>query len=155
MKTVSLLWQSNVGLMFLLNDESKRETPAVVCFGEKQRFLGSAGASSAMMHPKTTISQIKRLIGRKFADPDVEKELKMLPVETSEGSDGGILIHLKYLEETHTFTPVQIMSMLFAHLKTMTEKDLETPISDCVIGVHHTLLTCRDGHILMQQKLLG
>ncbi|KAJ1441369.1 Heat shock protein 70 family [Sesbania bispinosa] len=123
------------GIDVLLNDESKRETPAVVCFGEKQRFLGSAGASSAMMHPKTTISQIKRLIGRKFADPDVEKELKMLPVETSEGSDGGILIHLKYLEETHTFTPVQIMSMLFAHLKTMTEKDLETPISDCVIGV--------------------
>ncbi|RDX91229.1 Heat shock 70 kDa protein 16, partial [Mucuna pruriens] len=123
------------GIDVLLNYESKRETPAVVCFGEKQRLLGSAGAASAMMHIKSTISQIKRLIGRKFGDPDVEKELKMLPVETSEGSDGGILIHLKYLGEIHVFTPVQIMSMLFAHLKTMTEKDLETPVSDCVIGV--------------------
>ena len=123
------------GIDVLLNDESKRETPAVVCFGDKQRFLGSVGASSAMMHPKSTISQVKRLIGRKFADPDVERELKMLPVETSEAPDGGILIQLEYLKETHMFTPVQIMSMLFAHLKTMTEKDMRLPISDCVIGI--------------------
>lgn len=123
------------GIDVLLNDESKRETPAVVCFGEKQRFLGSAGAASAMMHPKSTISQVKRFIGRRFLDPDMEKDLKMLPLETSQGPDGGVLFHLKYLDGIHTFTPVQIMSMLFAHLKTMTEKDLEAPISDCVIGI--------------------
>ncbi|KAG5017509.1 hypothetical protein JHK85_023645 [Glycine max] len=123
------------GIDVLLNYESKRETPAVVCFSEKQRILGSAGAASAMMHIKSTISQIKRLIGRKFADPDVKKELKMLPGKTSEGQDGGILIHLKYSGEIHVFTPVQFLSMLFAHLKTMTENDLEMPISDCVIGI--------------------
>ena len=123
------------GIDVLLNEESKRETPAVVCFGEKQRFLGSAGAASAMMHPKSTVSQVKRLIGRKFADPDVQNELKLLPVETSEGPDGGILIHLKYLKETHIFTPVQILAMLFAHLKIIAEKDLGTSVSDCVIGI--------------------
>ncbi|TKY57284.1 Heat shock 70 kDa protein 16 [Spatholobus suberectus] len=123
------------GIDVLLNDESKRETPAVVCFGEKQRFLGSAGAASAMMHPKSTISQVKRLIGRRFADPDVQNELRMLPVETSEGPDGGILIHLKYLKETHVFTPVQIVAMLFAHLKTIAGKHFGTAVSDCVIGV--------------------
>ncbi|XP_019459795.1 PREDICTED: heat shock 70 kDa protein 16-like [Lupinus angustifolius] len=123
------------GVDVLLNDESKRETPSVVCFGDKQRFLGSAGAASALMHPMSTISQVKRMIGRKFVDPDVQNELKMFPIETSKGPDGGILIHLKYLEETHTFTPVQILAMLFAHLKTITEKDLGTTVSDCVIGV--------------------
>ncbi|KAB1215205.1 Heat shock 70 kDa protein 16 [Morella rubra] len=123
------------GIDVLLNDESKRETPAVVCFGEKQRFLGSAGASSAMMNLKSTISQVKRLMGRRFADPDVQKELKMLPFETFEGPDGGILIRLKYLGESHTFTPVQIMAMLFAHLKEIAEQRLEMPISDCVIGI--------------------
>ncbi|KAJ7963831.1 Heat shock 70 kDa protein [Quillaja saponaria] len=87
------------------------------------------------MNPKSTVSQIKRLIGRKFSEPDVQNELKMFPVETSEGSDGGILIHLKYLGETHTFTPVQIMAMLFAHLKDITEKNLEMAISGCVIGI--------------------
>ncbi|CAL5190675.1 unnamed protein product [Lathyrus oleraceus] len=123
------------GVDVLLNDESNRETPAVVCFGEKQRFLGSAGAASALMHPKSTVSQVKRLIGRRFDDPDVQDDLKLLPVETSEGPDGGILIHLKYLKETHKFMPVQILAMLFAHLKTIAEHDLGGPVSDCVIGV--------------------
>ncbi|KDP39123.1 hypothetical protein JCGZ_00880 [Jatropha curcas] len=123
------------GIDVLLNDESKRETPAVICFGERQRLLGSAGAASAMMHPKSTISQVKRLIGRNFKDPDVQNDLKLLPFETSGGQDGGILIHLRYLGEIHTFTPVQIMAMLFSHLKEITEKDLEMPVSDCVIGI--------------------
>ncbi|RHN57769.1 putative Heat shock protein 70 family [Medicago truncatula] len=123
------------GVDVLLNNESNRETPAVVCFGEKQRFLGSAGAASAMMHPKSIVSQVKRLIGRRFDDPDVQNDLKMFPFETFEGSDGGILIHLEYLNETHKFTPVQILGMLFAHLKTIAENDLGSAVSDCVIGV--------------------
>lgn len=123
------------GVDVLLNDESKRENPAVVSFGEKQRFLGSAGAASASMHPKSTISQVKRLIGRNFREPSVQDDLKLLPYETSEGPDEGILIHLQYLNERHTFTPVQILAMLLAHLKQITEKNLQTQIADCVIGV--------------------
>ncbi|KAF8414092.1 hypothetical protein HHK36_002091 [Tetracentron sinense] len=123
------------GIDVLLNDESKRETPAVVSFGEKQRFLGSAGAASATMNPRSTISQVKRLIGRNFRQPDVQHELQLFPFEISEGPDGGILIHLQYLGETHTFTPVQIMAMLFSHLKQIAEKNLETLVSDCVIGI--------------------
>jgi len=123
------------GVDVLLNDESKRETPAVVCFGEKQRFLGSAGAASSVMNPKSTIFQVKRLIGRNFKDPEVQNELTLLPFETSEGKDGGILIHLKYLGEARTFTPVQILAMLFSNLKDITEKNLEIPVTDCVIGV--------------------
>ncbi|KAK1582396.1 hypothetical protein Q3G72_014566 [Acer saccharum] len=123
------------GVDVLLNDESKRETPGIVCFGEKQRFLGSAGAASAMMNPKSTVSQVKKLIGRRFEEPDVQNELKRLPFESSESPNGGILIKLKYKGETHTFTPVQIMGMLFAHLKDIAEKNLELPVKDCVIGV--------------------
>ncbi|KAL2495388.1 Heat shock 70 kDa protein 16 [Forsythia ovata] len=123
------------GIDVLLNDESNRETPSVVSFGEKQRFIGSAGAASATMNPKSTISQVKRLIGRKFSEPRVQDDLKLFPFETSEGPDGGIVIHLNYLNEKLTLTPVQILAMLLAHLKQIGEKNLETPISDCVIGV--------------------
>ncbi|KAF5455201.1 hypothetical protein F2P56_024803 [Juglans regia] len=122
------------GIDVLLNDESKRKTPAVVCFGEKQRFMGSAGAASALMNLKSTISQVKRLIGKEFLDMDVQNELKKLPFETSKGLDGGILIHLTNRGESHTCTPVQILAMLFSHLKEIIEKRLEMPISDCVIG---------------------
>lgn len=119
----------------LLNDESNRETPAVVCFGEKQRTLGCAGAATATMNPKSTIFQVKRLVGLNFSEPGVKDELKMFPFDTSEGPDGGILIHLQYLDEQHTFTPVQILAMLFAHLKDMTEKNLESSITDSVVGI--------------------
>ncbi|TMW92390.1 hypothetical protein EJD97_013122 [Solanum chilense] len=123
------------GIDVILNDESNRETPAVVSFGEKQRFIGAAGAASATMNPKSTISQVKRLIGRKYREPAVQKDLKLLPFATSEGPDGGILINLHYMDEKHSFTPVQIMAMLFAHLKQIAEKNLETDVSDCVIGI--------------------
>ncbi|NMR86009.1 Hsp70 family protein, partial [Vibrio parahaemolyticus] len=63
------------GIDVVLNDESKRETPAIVCFGDKQRFLGTAGAASTMMNPKNSISQIKRLIGRQFADPELQQDI--------------------------------------------------------------------------------
>ncbi|KAG6691572.1 hypothetical protein I3842_10G069700 [Carya illinoinensis] len=123
------------GIDVVLNDESKRETPAVVSFGVKQRFMGSAGAACATMNPKSTISQMKRLIGRKFKEPDVQNDLLLLPFESLEGPDGGILITLEYLGEIQKFTPEHILGMLFSHLKRITEKNLEMPISNCVIGI--------------------
>ncbi|KAJ0018175.1 hypothetical protein Pint_10955 [Pistacia integerrima] len=123
------------GVDVLLNDESKRETPAVVSFSEKQRLMGSAGAASALMNPRSTISQVKRLIGRKFREVDVHKDLKLLPFETCESHDGGILVRLEYLGETHMFTPVQILGMLLSNLKQIAEKNINMPASDCVIGI--------------------
>ncbi|KAJ4961231.1 hypothetical protein NE237_021141 [Protea cynaroides] len=123
------------GIDVLLNDESNCETSSVISVGEKQWFLGSAGAASATMNPKSTISQVKRLIGLNFRQPDVQDEQFFFPFETSEAADGGIRIHLQYLGEILKFTPVQILAMLFPHLKQMVEKNLENPISDCVIGI--------------------
>ncbi|XP_010458573.1 PREDICTED: heat shock 70 kDa protein 16 [Camelina sativa] len=123
------------GIDVLLNDESNRENPAMVSFGEKQRFMGAAAAASATMHPKSTISQLKRLIGRKFREPDVQNDLRLFPFEASEGSDGGIQIQLRYMGEIQRFSPVQILGMLLSHLKQTAEKSLKTPVSDCVIGI--------------------
>ncbi|KAK8931425.1 Heat shock 70 kDa protein 16 [Platanthera zijinensis] len=123
------------GIDVLLNDESSRETPAVVSFGEKQRFLGSAGAASAALHTKSTISQVKRLIGRDFRQPDVQEDLNRLPFATSEGPDGRILIHIRFMSEDRIFTPVQILGMILSHLKQVAEKNLQSAVTDCVIGI--------------------
>lgn len=123
------------GIDVLLNDESSRETPAVVSFGEKQRFLGSAGAASAALHTKSTISQVKRLIGRDFRQPDVQEDLNRLPFATSEGPDGRILIHIRFMNEDRIFTPVQILGMILSHLKQAAEKNLQSAVTDCVIGI--------------------
>ncbi|MQL83355.1 hypothetical protein Taro_015825 [Colocasia esculenta] len=123
------------GIDVLLNGESNRETPAVVCFGEKQRSLGAAGAASATMNPRSTVSQVKRLIGRAFRDPAVQEDLRRLPFGACEGPDGGVLVRVRYLNEERTFTPVQILAMLLSHLKQIAEKELESPVCDCVIGI--------------------
>ncbi|GJR77149.1 heat shock 70 kDa protein 16 [Tanacetum coccineum] len=123
------------GIDVLLNDEAKRETTGVVSFGDKQRFFGSAGAAFATANPKSTISQVKRLMGRQYKEPSVQDNLKFLPYATSEGPRGGILIELEYMAEKMMFTPLEILGMLFKHLKQVAEKNLEYAVVDCVIGI--------------------
>ncbi|KAG5016281.1 hypothetical protein JHK82_021950 [Glycine max] len=123
------------GIDVVLNDESKRETPAIVCFGDKQRFIGTAGAASTMMNPKNSISQFKRLIGRKFSDPELQRDLKSLPFLVTEGSDGYPLIHARYMGESKTFTPTQVFGMMLSNLKEIAEKNLTTAVVDCCIGI--------------------
>ncbi|GKD12035.1 heat shock 70 kDa protein 16-like protein, partial [Tanacetum coccineum] len=99
-------------------------------------FLGiPPGAAFATANPKSTISQIKRLIGRQYNEPSVQEDLKFLPFVTSEGPRGGILIELEYMKEKMMFTPVEILGMLFKHLKQIAEKNLESAVVDCVIGI--------------------
>nr|KAJ0208947.1 hypothetical protein LSAT_V11C400185130 [Lactuca sativa] len=123
------------GIDVVLNDESKRETPALVCFGDKQRFLGTAGAATSMMNPKNTISQIKRLIGCPFSDPELQQDLKALPFSVTEGPDGFPLINARYLGETKSFTPTQVMGIVFSNMKTIAEKNLNAAVVDCCIWV--------------------
>ncbi|AAD55461.1 Heat-shock protein [Arabidopsis thaliana] len=123
------------GIDVVLNDESNRETPAIVCFGDKQRFIGTAGAASTMMNPKNSISQIKRLIGRQFSDPELQRDIKSLPFSVTEGPDGYPLIHANYLGEKRAFTPTQVMGMMLSNLKGIAEKNLNTAVVDCCIGI--------------------
>uniref|UniRef100_A0A7N0TRT0 Uncharacterized protein n=1 Tax=Kalanchoe fedtschenkoi TaxID=63787 RepID=A0A7N0TRT0_KALFE len=123
------------GIDVVLNDESKRETPAVVCFGDKQRFIGTAGAATTMTNPKNAVSQIKRLIGRQFSDPELQRDLPALPFNVTEGPDGYPLINVQYLGEARSFTPTQVLGMLFSNLKEIAEKNLNAAVVDCCIGI--------------------
>ncbi|CAL0324129.1 unnamed protein product [Lupinus luteus] len=123
------------GIDVVLNDESKRETPAIVCFGDKQRFIGTAGAASTMMNPKNSISQMKRLVGKQFSDPELQKDLRSVPFVVTEGPDGYPLIHSRYLGEAKTFTPTQVLGMMFSNLKEIAQKNLNAAVVDCCIGI--------------------
>ncbi|XP_076941250.1 heat shock 70 kDa protein 16-like [Bidens hawaiensis] len=115
------------GIDVLLNHESNRETPAVVSFGDNQRFTG------ATSNPKSTVANIKHLIGKQYKQ--VTQHLKSLPFATTEGPRGGILIELSYLKTKWTFTPVEILAMVFKHLKLIAEENLEANVNDCVVGI--------------------
>ncbi|KAH7443289.1 hypothetical protein KP509_02G028700 [Ceratopteris richardii] len=123
------------GIDVVLNDESKRETPALVSFNEKQRFIGTAASAAITMNPKNTIAQIKRLVGRSYQDPDVQQELSLFPFRVSESPDGSLVIYVQYLGESRCFTPTQVLGMVLSNLKSIAEKNLQTHVSDCVIGI--------------------
>ncbi|KAL7598165.1 hypothetical protein Lser_V15G25056 [Lactuca serriola] len=97
--------------------------------------LNDDWAATSMMNPKNTISQIKRLIGRPFSDPELQQDLKALPFSVTEGPDGFPLINARYLRETKSFTPTQVMGMVFSNMKTIAEKNLNAAVVDCCIGV--------------------
>ncbi|AQK93137.1 Heat shock 70 kDa protein 14 [Zea mays] len=123
------------GIDVVLNEESKRETPAIVCFGDKQRFIGTAGAASSTMNPKNSISQIKRLLGRKFSDPELQRDLASFPFRVTEGPDGFPLVHVRYLGEERTFTSTQLLAMVLSNLKGIAEGNLNAAVVDCCIGI--------------------
>ncbi|CAN6340828.1 unnamed protein product [Urochloa humidicola] len=123
------------GIDVVLNEESKRETPAIVCFGDKQRFIGTAGAASSTMNPKNSISQIKRLLGRKFSDPELQSDIGSFPFRITEGPDGFPLVHVRFLGEERTFTPTQLLAMVLSNLKGIAEGNLKAAVVDCCIGI--------------------
>ncbi|KAM0899959.1 hypothetical protein ACQ4PT_020965 [Festuca glaucescens] len=123
------------GIDVVLNEESKRETPAIVCFGDKQRFIGTAGAANSTMNPKNSVSQIKRLLGRKFADPELQRDLQSFPFRVSEGPDGFPIVHAQYLGEERSFTPTQLLAMVLSNLKSIAEGNLNSAVIDCCIGI--------------------
>ncbi|KAF6145244.1 hypothetical protein GIB67_041439 [Kingdonia uniflora] len=119
----------------VLNDESKRETPGIVCFADKQRFMGTAGAASTMMNYRNSISQIKRLIGRQYSNPELQRDLKALSFIVIEGPDGYPLLQVQYLGETTYFTPIHLFGMVLSNLKRIAEKNLNAKVVDCCIGI--------------------
>jgi len=123
------------GIDVLLNKESKRETPAVVNFSDKMRFLGTDGSAKMGMAPANTVHQLKRLLGRKFKDPSVQADIAKMPFSVTEGPDGGCLINVQFLNEPHTFTPQQLVAMVLVDLKKIAEAESGVPPVDCVLSV--------------------
>jgi heat shock protein 4 len=105
-----------------------------VSFGPKQRQLGTDAVGSLSISPKSTIFGIKRLLGKKFSNPQVQGDIKKLPYEVTQGPDDAILINVDYLGERHSFTPEQIVAALIVDMKTIAEVD-GSPVSDCVLSV--------------------
>ncbi|XP_031630545.1 heat shock 70 kDa protein 4 isoform X2 [Contarinia nasturtii] len=123
------------GIETLANDYSLRATPACVAFAGKKRVLGVAAKNQQVTNMKNTVSNFKRLLGRKFNDPAIQDELKALPYRVEALPNGGIGIRVSYMEQEHVFTPEQVTAMLFTKLKETCETALKKPMKDCVITV--------------------
>jgi L1 cell adhesion molecule like protein len=119
----------------IANDQGNRTMPSYVGFTETERLVGDAAKNQVARNPTNTVFDAKRLIGRKFDDPIVQKDMKLWPFKVESGQEGKPLIVVRYKGETKKFYPEQISSMVLVKMKETAEAFLNKKIKDAVITV--------------------
>lgn len=120
----------------ITNDQGNRITPSWVAFTDTERLIGEAAKNQAPLNPERTIFDVKRLIGRKFDDVEVQRDMKMLPYKVV-NKDGKPYIEVKIRdgESTKVFSPEEISAMVLQKMKETAESYLGHPITTAVITV--------------------
>jgi len=112
------------------NKEGARTTPSIVAISKGgERVVGVLAKRQAVTNPHNTIFSVKRLIGRKFSDAEVQRDKKLLPYEIRESADGGVDVKMgdKWLN------PAEISAMILQKLKADAEAKLGETITDAII----------------------
>lgn len=119
----------------IANDQGNRTTPSYVAFTESERLIGDAAKNQVARNPTNTIFDAKRLIGRKFDDPIVQKDRKLWPFTVESGPDGKPTIVVKNKGETKRFHAEEISSMVLTKMKETAEAYLGKQVKKAVITV--------------------
>ena len=116
----------------LENHEGNRTTPSVTAISKSgEKLVGILAKRQTVVNPKNTIFSIKRLIGRKFSDPEVARDKQWLSFDLKESSTGGVEIKMA----DRWYKPEEISAMVLAKLKADAEAKLGEKIEEAVITV--------------------
>ena len=116
------------------NAEGGRTTPSIVAFTKSgERLVGQAAKRQGVINPKNTVYSIKRFMGRKYEE--VEMERKRVPFEVVRASNGDANVRVKIGDEEKTLSPPEISAMILAKMKADAEKYLGEKITQAVITV--------------------
>ncbi len=116
----------------LENVEGVRTTPSIVAISKSnERLVGLLAKRQAVVNPQNTIFSVKRLIGRKFSDPEVQRDKAWLPYEIKAGVNGGVEIKMA----DRWYKPEEISAMVLQKLKADAEAKLGEKIDEAVITV--------------------
>ncbi|KAK1595857.1 hsp70-like protein [Colletotrichum navitas] len=118
----------------IANEQGSFTTPSFVSFTDKERLIGEAAKNQAAMNPVNTVFDVKRLIGRRFDDPTVKKDIESWPFKVVD--DGGNpKVQVEYLGETKTFSPQEVSSMVLLKMKEIAEVKIGKKVEKAVITV--------------------
>ena len=115
----------------IANSEGARTTPSVVAVNKNgERLVGQVARRQQVTNPKNTIYEVKRLIGRKWDDPEVQRDLKLLGYDIVKSGSG---VKVKMADKE--YSPEEISAMILAKLKTDAEGFLGDKVTEAVITV--------------------
>jgi len=116
----------------ITNPEGGRTTPSVVAVSESgERLVGQVAKRQAITNPENTVFAVKRLIGRKYASPEVQSDIKILPYKIEQADNGDIRINLRGKQ----VSPAEVSSYILANIKKTAEEYLGETITDAVVTV--------------------
>ena len=114
------------------NAEGMRTTPSIVAFTDDgERLVGQPAKRQAVTNPEKTIFAVKRLIGRRYDDPTVEKDKKLVPYKITKASNGDAWVEA----DGKTYSPSQISAFILQKMKETAEAHLGQKVEQAVITV--------------------
>ncbi|KAG0641608.1 heat shock protein 70 family [Tuber brumale] len=118
----------------LVNDQGNRITPSYVAFTPDERLVGDAAKNQYASNPQNTIFDIKRLIGRKFNERDVQNDMKHFPFKVI-NKNGQPAVQVEVSGEARDFTPEEISAMVLGKMKEIAEGYLSQKVTHAVVTV--------------------
>ncbi len=116
----------------IANVEGNRTTPSVVAFTDgDERLVGQVAKRQAVTNPTRTLYAIKRLIGRKFTDPEVKRSIEVSPFSIVEGTNGSVSVDVA----GKVYRPAEISAMVLAKMKQTAEEYLGEEVTEAVVTV--------------------
>jgi|UniRef100_A0A7C5ELK0 molecular chaperone DnaK len=114
------------------NVEGSRTTPSVVAFTDSgERLVGQIAKRQAITNPLNTVFAVKRLIGRKYDDPEVQRDIKILPYKIVRAENGDAHIEIR----GRSYSPAEISAMILAKMKQTAEEYLGEKVTEAVVTV--------------------
>ncbi|MDJ0628441.1 MAG: molecular chaperone DnaK [Rhodobacter sp.] len=113
------------------NAEGARTTPSIVAFTDNERLVGQPAKRQAVTNPENTIFAVKRLIGRRLGDAEVEKDKKLVPYAIVDGGNGDAWVESR----GEKYSPSQISAFILQKMKETAESYLGDDVTQAVITV--------------------
>ena len=127
------VWK-NGAVDIIASDTGNRSVPSVISFGD-ERLVGEAAKSMGATNPKNTVFDAKRLIGRTFDDPAIQKDMKTWPFKVTDDGKNRPQVEVELNGEMKKMYPEELSAIVLGKLKAMAEAYLGQEVRDAVVTV--------------------